>query len=145
MDTDTPVVGRITFSSVSDPNTWGIDGDPKRLVFASPSEAKRAEELFTAMQRALAEARAERDTHKKSLDMLYGEKFSDRSYHALKSRAERAEAECERLRMESERLCSLIDATEINADHFTWRRSPRSSAQAIREEMDAIFGLKESK
>jgi hypothetical protein len=34
----------------------------------------------------------ERDTHKKSLDMLYGVPFSDRCYHALKSRAERAEA-----------------------------------------------------
>lgn len=54
------------------------------------------------LERELAEARAERDTHKKSLDMLYGERFPDRNYRALKSRAELAEAECERLREDAE-------------------------------------------
>ena len=53
---DTPIVGSIVFSSISNPNTWSIEGDPKCLVFASPSEAKRAEELFQAMQRDLAAA-----------------------------------------------------------------------------------------
>jgi len=51
---ETPMV---TFSSVDNPITWNIEGESKCLVFASPSEAKRAEELFTAMQRALTAER----------------------------------------------------------------------------------------
>ncbi len=61
---DTP---KITFSSIANPNTWSIDGDSKVLVFASPSEAKRAEELFTAIQRELAEARAECERYRTAL------------------------------------------------------------------------------
>lgn len=55
---DTPMV---TFSSVDNPNTWNIEGESKCLVFASPSEAKRAEEMFTAMQRELAAERERAD------------------------------------------------------------------------------------
>jgi len=58
---ETPIV---TFSSLDNPNTWGVEGESKRLVFASPSEAKRAEELFTAMQRALTAERERADKAK---------------------------------------------------------------------------------
>lgn len=58
---ETPIV---TFSSLDNPNTWGVEGESKRLVFASPSEAKRAEELFTAMQRALTAERERADMAK---------------------------------------------------------------------------------
>lgn len=47
---------------------------------------------------------AERDGLQKSLDELHGAKFSDRCYHALKDRAERAEAERDGLKAEVERL-----------------------------------------
>ena len=60
---------KITFSSVADLNTWSIDGDSKVLVFASPSEAKRAEELFTAIQRELSEARAECERLRYAVDL----------------------------------------------------------------------------
>ena len=55
---ETPMV---TFSSVDNPNTWNIEGESKCLVFASPSEARRAEELFAAMQRELAAERERAD------------------------------------------------------------------------------------
>lgn len=48
---DEPIVGRITFSNIANPNTWDI-GERKALVFSCPSEAKRGEELFNAMQSA---------------------------------------------------------------------------------------------
>jgi len=58
---ETPMV---TFSSVDNPITWNIEGESKCLVFASPSEAKRAEEMFTAMQRELAAERERADRSK---------------------------------------------------------------------------------
>ncbi len=54
---DTPVVGRIEFSSVFNPTTWAVNGD-KPLVFTTQDDAKRAEELFAALQRDLAAAEA---------------------------------------------------------------------------------------
>lgn len=48
---DEPIVGSITFSNIANPNTWDI-GERKALVFSCPSEAKRGEELFNAMQSA---------------------------------------------------------------------------------------------
>ena len=53
---ETPIVGSITFSNIANPNTWGLGGDSKALVFSCPSEAKRGEELFTAMQDAAFKA-----------------------------------------------------------------------------------------
>ena len=62
---ETPIV---TFSSLDNPNTWGVEGESKRLVFASPSEAKRAEELFTAMQRALTAERERADRNQEDAE-----------------------------------------------------------------------------
>ena len=49
------LIGSITFSNIANPNTWDI-GEQKALVFSCPSEAKRGEELFTAMQEAAFKA-----------------------------------------------------------------------------------------
>jgi len=62
---ETPMV---TFSSVDNPITWNIEGESKCLVFASPSEAKRAEELFTAMQRALTAERERADRNQEDAE-----------------------------------------------------------------------------
>lgn len=75
---DTPMV---TFSSVDNPNTWNIEGESKCLVFASPSEAKRAEELFTAMLRAHA-AERERADRLMRLAYLAGWNASGEGYNA---------------------------------------------------------------
>lgn len=56
---------------------------------------------------------------------------------ALAAERERAD----RNQRDAERLCSLLDATEINGDHFTWRRRDRKPVDALRNEMDAIFGI----
>lgn len=58
-------------------------------------EYRRAEAAEAKLRTAL-EWKSRADTNQKSLDMLYGEKFSDRSYAALKSRAEAAEARAEK-------------------------------------------------
>lgn len=64
---ETPMV---TFSSVDNPNTWNIEGESKCLVFASPSEAKRAEELFTAMQLALTAERERADRNQEDAERI---------------------------------------------------------------------------
>lgn len=110
----------------------------KPLSEESFRQYDHAHQMIGRCRRELSEARAELG------DAWIAARVEAEVANGWMDAALKAEAECERLRMESERLCSLIDATEINADHFTWRRSPRSSAQAIREEMDAIFGIGES-
>lgn len=61
--------------------------------------------------------RQKAQTHKKSLDMLYGERFSDRAYHALKSRAERAETERDNLRGMFE---SITDELWLDLKDIDW-------------------------
>lgn len=53
--------------------------------------------------------------------------------------AERERAD--RNQEDAERLCSLLDATEVNGDRFTWKRRALLPTEALRDEIDAIFGL----
>lgn len=92
MSDKTPVVGRIEFSSIASPNTWNIDGDSKMLVFASPSEAKRAEELFSALQAELAAVTRERDELRALWD---GEKREHELHKTRMARVVEAEARAE--------------------------------------------------
>jgi hypothetical protein len=77
----------------------------------------------------------DRDTHKKSLDMLYGEKFSARSYTALKSRAVAAEADAAAVRalMNCYNLGGWTDALE------PMKRALAAEAQTVelREKLEA--------
>jgi hypothetical protein len=54
-------------------------------------------EDFECIRAELLRLYAENSANVKSLNMLYGEKFSDRTYAALKSRMEHAEAELAKL------------------------------------------------
>ena len=99
---ETPMV---TFSSVDNPNTWNIEGESKCLVFASPSEARRAEELFAAMQRELA---AERERAERLMERLQQESercdkevsqriWADTELQRERERADRNQEDAERL------------------------------------------------
>jgi hypothetical protein len=55
-------------------------------------------EDFECIRAELLRLYAENSANVKSLNMLYGEKFSDRTYAALKSRVEHAETELAKLR-----------------------------------------------
>lgn len=110
---DTPVVGKIEFSSVANPNTWDI-GESKCLVFASPSEAKRAEELFSAMQRDLTAALAKLAEVEAELSKQRGIANHESSVVLnLKWHLERVEAEQDALKEDAK----LLDWLEKNPRH----------------------------
>lgn len=95
----------------------------------------------------IAELVAECDALQSNLDALHGMKFSDRNYHALKSRAEAAEAKLAASQQEVERLGmalrgeqmvhkstrkSLAEATETWTDDTgTCWRPPTAHAYAM--------------
>lgn len=56
---------------------------------------------------------------------------------------EQQAARIKELEKDAERYRSLIDATEINADNFTWSRNEKAKSATIVAEMDAIFGITE--
>lgn len=60
----------------------------------------------------------------------------ERELTAERERADRNQEDAERYR-------SLIDATEINSDSFTWRRKEKAKSATIVAEMNAIFGMTE--
>lgn len=87
----------------------------------------------------------------KSLNMLYGQRFSDRCYYALKSRAETAEAELSRLQdsKDTERLnwmekhmAGASDSERYLPFRIYWGGG---SSRDIRKVIDLAIAAKEGK
>lgn len=80
----------------------------------------------------IATERAAKEAAEAKLDKLYGEKFSDRCYHALKSRAVAAEREVERLKHD---VLHYMQATNDEAELHT---ATQAQLAALRERCEGL-------
>lgn len=112
----------------------------------SDSKERAGEVPFPELLRAIP------SRHRVEIPFLFAEDGTEIGHHIIPvgvhmhRAADLIEQQAERIKeleRDAERYRSLIDATEINADNFTWSRNEKAKSATIVAEMNAIFGMTE--
>lgn len=104
----------------------------------APDSISELQVKLAAADAARRTAEQERDTLQSSLYRLHGMRFSDRSYHALKSRAETAEAELTAVETLRTRLDELVPRWRgVTIGSERWIAAHRQCADELADRLSA--------